>query len=114
MPVVIPNRTDVPKYTLEVALDNVTFRLGFHWNDRAGAWFMSIADVNGTPLLSGRRVVVGFPLISRFRDPRLPAGDFNAVDTSGQKLEAGPNDLGDRVRLLYFSRSELPAALVAS
>lgn len=113
MPLVIPNRTDVPKYNLEIPLDNVTFRLGFHWNDRAGAWFMSIADVNGTPLLSGRRVVVGFPLLARFRDPRLPTGELNAVDTSGKQQEAGENDLGERVRLLYFPIAELPAAWVA-
>lgn len=108
---VLPNVVNVPHYSFQTDLDNVTFRFEFRWNDRASAWFMSISDVNGVELLSSRRIVVGFPLLTRFRDPRLPAGDLNAIDTTGNDEEAGINDLGGRVKLLYFPVGDLPAEL---
>jgi hypothetical protein len=111
MALVMPTRTDAARYTFEMELDGVTFGFTFNWNERAGAWFFSIADVNGVPLLSGRRVVVNFPLLARFRDPRLPAGDLEAVDTSGEKLDPGLADLGARVRLLYMPIAELPSLM---
>jgi hypothetical protein len=108
---VLPNVVDVPHYTFSTELDGVTFRFEFRWNDRASAWFMSLRDVNGNDLVVGRRVVVGFPLLTRFSDPRLPKGDLNAVDTTGTGTEPGINDLGGRVKLIYMTADEIPAEL---
>jgi hypothetical protein len=71
---------------------------------------VEIRDVNGVRLLSGRRVVVSLPLLARLRDPRLPAGELTAVDTTGANADPGVNDLGGRVRLLYFERADNPLA----
>lgn len=108
--IVVPTRQDVPHYTFEIDLDGKTFGFEFLWNGRSGAWYFTITDAVGTVLLAGRKVVLGFPLLNRFRDPRLPAGDLAAIDTSGQYLEAGLNDLGKRVKLLYTSADDIPAA----
>lgn len=113
MALVMPTRTDLPHYDFTIDLDGVTFGFEFRWNDRDGAWYFSIADVNGSPLLSGRRVVLGIPLLSRFRDPRLPAGELTAIDTLGTDAPPGITELGARVRLLYFPASEIPAAFLA-
>jgi hypothetical protein len=109
----LPTRTDSPHYDFEIDLDSVTYQIEFRWNDRAAAWFMEIRDVNGVQLLSGRRVVLGYPLLARFRDPRLPAGDIYAVDLTGSEVEPGVNDLGGRVSLLYYPRGDMPSNLIA-
>jgi hypothetical protein len=107
--IVLPTRPSAPDHSFEIELDGVLFRLTFLWNSRGEFWSMSIADVNGVQLLDGRRVVVGFPLLARFRDPRLPAGELTAVDIGGTQADPGLDDLGARVRLIYFPLDELPA-----
>jgi len=106
---VLPLRDDAPHFEFSCRLDGVTFAFEFRWNDRARAWFMEIRDVEGNRLLSGRRVVLGFLLTQRFADPRLPAGQLVAIDTSTDGREAGPNDLGSRVRILYLDAAEVAA-----
>lgn len=109
----LPTRTDVPHYSFEIELDRRLYSFEFHWNDRGGGWHFTISDPNtAAVLLAGRRVVVDFPLLSRFRDERLPAGELCAVDTTGEKRGPGIADLGARVKLLYFDAADLPAAFV--
>lgn len=107
MALVLPTRLDLARYSFDVDLDNVKFQLSFEWNDRDSGWYMSIASVDGVPLLSGRRVVIGYPLISIYRTNGLPAGTFVAIDTSSKNEEPGFGDLGERVKLLYITRAEL-------
>jgi hypothetical protein len=103
----LPTRTDLARYSFDLTLDDVPLKFAFEWNDRDAGWYMSIADVNAVPLLSGRRIVIGVPLISIYRDTRLPPGTLVAIDTSTQDLEPDFADLGDRVKLLYVTRAEL-------
>lgn len=70
---------------------------------------MNIADTDGNPLLSGLKVTLSTPLLNRFVSTALPNGDLMAVDTTGQDLMPGLQDLGDRVLLCYFSNAELQA-----
>lgn len=110
MVIVIPTLTDTPRYTFEIELDKVDFHFDFEWNDRASHWYFSISDRDHVLLLASRRIVVGFPLINRFRDPRLPAGMLDAIDTSGTDTDPGFADLGDRVQLLYTEAADIPNA----
>lgn len=112
MALVLPNVQDLARYSFELELDAVTFTFDFEWIDRSSHWLMSIADASGVALLSGRRVVIGFPLLNRYRDPRLPRGMLDAIDTSDTDTEAGFADLGDRVKLIYTPLSETPAGLL--
>lgn len=100
--IVIPTRKDIARYSLEVELGGEPFALGFEWNDRAGAWFFSLATVDGVVLAAGRRVSVGMPLLFRGASPLLPRGDIEAVDTSGTGRDPGFDELGTRVRLLFL------------
>lgn len=108
MAVIIPTQFEgEARYTFECDLDDITYRFSFEWNDRDAGWYMSIADVDGVPLVSGRRVVLDYPLLSLYADARLPRGVLQAVDTSEAQAEPGLLDLGDRVKLVYFSAGEL-------
>lgn len=110
MAILIPTRED-PRYSIEIELDGSSFFLDFEWNDRAESWFLDILNADRVMLLAGVRVVVGFPLINRYRDPRLPKGDLTAIVTSGSDLDPKFTDLGDRVQLLYTPIDEMNEAL---
>lgn len=91
-------------FDLQVTLDSVALLLTFRWNARAEAWYLDIATAEGEVIAASRKVVIDWPLMMRgFRDSdgRLPTGELYALDTSGQGLRPGRNDLGGRVRLYY-------------
>jgi hypothetical protein len=106
----LPVRPGVPHQRFFVELEAVTYGIDLLWNGRAGAWSLSILDRNGAALLSGRRVVIGFPLTVRAAyDLRLPPGQIVAIDTTGADKEPGLEDLGARVPLLYVEAADVPA-----
>jgi hypothetical protein len=111
--ITLPTRTDSDYYDFEIELDGRSYVLTFNWNGRDSSWYFSIADNAGTPLLSGRKLALGAPFLRRFADARLPPGELRLFDTTGKDVEAGRNDLGSRVLLVYVPAAEL-AALRAS
>lgn len=97
------------RFRFAVELEGVSYTLTFRWNDRDGAWFLDVGDGNGTPIVTGIKMVINCMLLGRATDSRLPAGDFIALDTSGANLDAEFQDLGRRVQVSYFTRAELNA-----
>lgn len=93
--------SDAPHYDFSVTLEGKLLTFEFRWNERSGAWFLSLFDDTGAPIVSGRRVVLGADLLGRSSDARLPPGTLLAYDTSGANLDAGRADLGGRVQILY-------------
>lgn len=94
-------------FDLQAVLDGVTYTLQFRWNVRLEAWFMDILDEQGvTMLLAGLRLVANWPL-GAYNTGRQPPGAFVAFDTSGEGLDPGLDDLGDRVQLKYFTAEDL-------
>jgi hypothetical protein len=98
-----------PHFDLSLELDGVTYLLELRWNSRADAWFLMLYTAEGDLVLGSRKVVTDFPLWGRCRDARRPKGQLLAVDTAGEQLDAGLEDLGGRVQLLYFTAAELGA-----
>ena len=107
MPVTIPTRTDWPHYALDCPLDGTTYHLDFDWNDRDNGWYLSISTPDGTPLVSGRRLVLNFPLFSRYGNPQLSPGVLIAIDTTNTGQEPGVSELGTRVQLVYLTAAEV-------
>lgn len=108
MSVLLPLRTDsTPFYAFGVALEGVSYNFTFKWNTRGSLWTFDVADGAGVALVSGRRVVVGLPLLARFKDPRLPPGQLVAFDTTGAGVDPGLADLGTRVTIVYWTAAEV-------
>jgi hypothetical protein len=101
MTLVLPATSDAPWYDFEATLEGSTYRFELRWNGRSGAWFLSLQDAAGDVIAAGRRVVLGAQLLGRSADARLPPGTLLAVDTSGTDEEAGRDELGERVQLVY-------------
>lgn len=106
--IVLPIRNDIPHQTFSTELEGVTYGFEFRWNDRASAWFCTIKTAEEETIVSNRKVVLNRPLFIRFTDERLPPGPIIALDTSGQDLAPGLEDLGPdgRVLVYYVSTSD--------
>lgn len=110
---VIPTAADgTAHYTMATELDGVTYEIELLWVERTPAWYLSLSLEDGTRLLSSRRLVLGAFITRRFKDPRLPKGDFYLYDTTGQDIEAGLYDLGARVLLLYTEGADWPPGVM--
>ena len=103
MPKTITQRADLRKNRQRVELDGTEYRITLTWRQRTRGWYMDLYDREGDPIAVGRRLVPGWSPTSGFVDDRLPPGAF---------VVAGPgeyqrDDLGERLRLLYYTASEL-------
>src|SRR6266508_803160 len=102
---VLPADSVAPSYSFEVELEGALYRIALHWNERDGAWFLSLYDRSGVLLVAGRKVGLGANLLGRGVDARLPPGTVLVVDTSQADVDPGRNDLGARCPLLYVESS---------
>ena len=88
-------------------LDDKKYDFDVKYNDRSGVWTMDMADnASKLPILSGIPLVLGQELLEPYN---LSIGRMLVVDGSNQSKEAGPDDLGDRVKLYWFSPDEVVA-----
>ncbi len=111
MSVQIPLVTGVPWFAIQTTLDNITYGLEFLWNDTSQGWYLSLFDVDGNLIQSGRKLTLETPLCARGRTGAEPPGLLVCFDTSGQQQMPGLNDLQSRVVLVYFSPDEVEAIL---
>jgi hypothetical protein len=102
-PLQIALDSTAPLFTLRVTLDGSDYLLTFDYHASEDRWYMSIADVNESPLVSGVKVLANWPLLSQYSALGLPPGTLFSFDNSAQGGEPpGQYDLGNRVLLLYF------------
>lgn len=90
----------------------MSYGFEFLWSYRDSAWYFSVNDAEGTPIVTHRKAVVSFPLLARFHRADLPPGTLVLQDTGGQFEDPGLTDLGARVQLLYFSTAELSGSVL--
>lgn len=90
-------------------LEGRQYLLRFTWSARESSWYLRIYDQDQNPIALGIRLVVGWPLLRRFRDPRLPPGILFVGDTSetdqeiSQPAELLPNG---RCPLMYATSDD--------
>ena len=100
---------DAHAFRYKTMLSGKSFVLRFTWDDRATSWHLDIGLIDGTWLANGIRIVVGYPLLYRRQDTRLPAGQLYARASEGGEI-AQREDLGTRVKLFYIPAAELPTS----
>lgn len=97
-----PTRNDLPSYFYVINLDSVNYGLSFKFNSRMGYWFVALYDAFQNIIVSPVPVICTEPLFNRFVECAIPPGTLFAFDSSGQNLDPGRFDLGDRVRIYYM------------
>lgn len=98
----LPLRSDFKAYNFQVDLDGQTYTLRFRFNTRMGRWIMDIADAAGVDILTGVVVLTNLPLTDQYLHlEAMPQGRFIAIDETGENKDAGENDLGNDVKVVY-------------
>jgi len=80
------------------------------YNVRSASWTFDVTrDIDGVRLVSGVPLLLGQELLSSYA---LKIGGMIASDLSNTETDAGPDDLGERLIVVYVTEQEL--ALLAS
>jgi len=98
----LPMRSDLKGYKLKIDLDVVTYTLRIRYNERAGFWVADLADALEADLVNGIPLQSNIDLIQYIKKLGVPEGNFLLVDESGENKDAGEDDLGNDVKLLYL------------
>ncbi len=103
----IPTDTSSLYWDQVTQLEGIEYTLQFRWAVREGCWYLGIYDQDANPLALSIRLVVSFPLLRRFTDPRLPPGVLFCCDMSGADQDiVDYTDLGTRVLLTYVTSDD--------
>ena len=102
----IPVRSDILAYKFSIDIDGTIYTFEFFWNDRASTWVWNIRSEAGDAIVLGIPIRLGVLLTNKYKDTRLPLGEFFAIDISGGWNEACVDDFGSRVLLFYRSGAE--------
>jgi hypothetical protein len=100
----IPLRS-YPDYVLQTDLDGQTYTLRVRWNQRAEWWSLDLATVDGTPIVSGRKLVTCWPLLRRVVHASRPPGELYLLDLQQRGEEPTYDELGARFALFYVEAS---------
>lgn len=91
-----------------VVLEGVGYRIRLQWNARAATWMLDLSSETGEALATGVALRAGVPLTLHLRHRiGMPPGSLILVDTSDALGDPTFDDLGDRVRLLYYTAAEV-------
>lgn len=100
-------QNNLPSFRYTILLDGTNYTLTYTFNSRMGKWFLDLADAVGNEIVSQVPIIASWPLFDRFNDLAVPPGTLFAFDTSGQDLDPGQFDLGDRVLIFYATEGTL-------
>jgi hypothetical protein len=108
MAVLLPITVKGAQFVFKTELESVAYTFDFRWNWRDAGWYFNLLDGEGVLLVAGVRVVLNTALLKSFRRMvGVPSGVLVAVDSGGQQLEAGQDDLGSRVKVYYLTEADL-------
>lgn len=96
----IPTFPGVPLYDIRITLDGREFVFTLDWSDREQRWYLSIATLDGTPILNGVKLVPNWPLNSRCADTNRPLGVLQVLSPTDDAPLL--NDLGVKSKLVYI------------
>jgi hypothetical protein len=100
------NTSADPFSSISTTLDGVEYILRFTYVQRENCYYLSIEDINaGQDLLSGIKIVTGFPLVGQYRGlGNLPPGELIALTNTQDDSPAGLGELGEKARVtLYYA-----------
>jgi hypothetical protein len=90
-----------PHFTQRVDLDGTSYLLELQWIQREARWYFRLATEQDVSILGLHKLVVDVDLLRSCIHARRPPGILFALDTSGQGLKPGFEDLGVRVLICY-------------
>lgn len=107
MAVSIPFLTSKTNYRLDTNVDDEAVVFDVRWNSRDEAWYFDMYEADDTPIAINVKVVLGVGLGKRSQHEFFVNYRMTAIDTSGQGLDPGYDDLNARVILVVQSINDL-------
>lgn len=104
----IPIRAGVAHQEVQIPIEGRVYTLELRWAGREERWYLDVRDEDRSPIYLGIAVVLNFPLPARCVHEAFWPGVLLCTDTGGDNSPPGLADLGERVKLIYFSADELP------
>ena len=101
----IPTFQAQPQFSESVTLGSAQYQLVFTWRDRLPAWYLDIYTLDGTAILTGRRVSPGHDLLFGGRAALTMAGHLFVRGSDPYLREM----LGTRVVPVFYLDSEIPS-----
>lgn len=108
----IPLKTSTTDQLVTVELGGNPFILRVLWNERFGYYTLSISTLADVVLLENVKMVKNYPLIGRYKDTRLPFGDFYFVQEKAGFDRPGYDDLAVYFNLYYYEADVVAATAV--
>jgi hypothetical protein len=94
-----------PAQTFVTQLGDKKYGFDVKFNDRSGVWTLDLSDdATKVPLLQSVPLVLGCDLLEAYN---LGIGRILVLDTTNRGKDAAPADLGDRVKVYWFSTDEV-------
>lgn len=109
----LPVRSDFKAFLISLDFEGTTFEMGFDFNARLDRWVMQLRDIDGNILLAGVPILTEVDLNAQYPLEGLPPGLFVAIDETLQGRNAGTDDLGNGVKLLYLPSDEEPVSVAS-
>lgn len=109
---VLPLFSGRAAYEYNIVIDSVSFRLVFTWANRHGSWYLDILEADSTPIRTGIRVILGYPLTLRDAANDLMF-DGMLILQRIDDLDREPTyeDMGRNVELVLITGDDIPTGL---
>ncbi len=88
-------------YRLVIPLAEAIYLFDVHWNARDAAWYFDLRAEDETAIALGIKIVLGVNLGMRCRNEFFLRHQFRVQDTSGERRDAGYDDLGARIQVVH-------------
>ncbi len=106
----IPFESGVPHQELEVTLAGVPNLVEARWNDQDRSFYLSVYEIDGTPIAVGLKVVLGVLLGRKSTHKFFKGRALFAVDNANTGEECRLDDLGGRITIIYLTEADLELA----
>lgn len=107
MPVTIPFLTSETNYRLGCPFDDFSIYFDVRWNSRDAAWYFDLYEADDTVIALNVKVITGIPLGRRSQHEFFETHVMTAVDTTGQGIDPGFDDLNSRVLVIVQTPVDL-------
>lgn len=102
-----PEKSRSPVINWNARLDGILARMRLHYIERCQRWDLRVGAADGTIIILGQRITVGWDMWSPYTDSRLPPGSLTVIDAEG-RYDQLPGIDGWRGRFWFLYQSPDP------
>lgn len=100
---VVPTFSALDRSVQTLTLDAVQYRLVLTWRERCRGWYLDLYLLDGTAIVTGRRLSPGFPIVVGPVVENAPPGYLFVRGADGYARA----DLGVSLFLIYYDLAEI-------